>query len=139
MSGLVKLECARDGEVAEVIFISPSDAPPYELKVFRGDGSEASYPGDNLFACLLNLRRELEGQGLLLCCQGARRDVTNSGMQAQMTGGRFIYTFDAGSRKVNEETVDILAPARLDEVVTVEEQRVAIFDFLGIAARGQDG
>ncbi|MEV4500971.1 hypothetical protein [Streptomyces klenkii] len=139
MSGPVSIECARNGEVVETVFVEPSDTHPYRLKTFRSGGSHEGvvYSGDNLFSCLLGFRRDLERDGLLLCCQGARRDVTNSGMQAQMTGGRFVYTFDSVSKKVNDETVDILSPALPAEVVGVDEQRAAIFDFFGIPDRGR--
>ncbi|MBT2383504.1 hypothetical protein [Streptomyces sp. ISL-11] len=139
MSGSVAIDCVRDGRVLESIEVKASSEPPYELAVRRDGGDEVVYPGDNLFACLINLRRDLERDGILLCCQGARRDVINSGLQAQMTGGRFVYTSNALSRTVNEETVDILAPARPDEVVTVAEQRAAIFDFFGISDRSGEG
>ncbi|GGX68664.1 hypothetical protein [Streptomyces hiroshimensis] len=134
MSARVKVGCVRNGELVEVVSVEPSDARPCRLTVFRGGdgGHGVVYSGDNLFACLLALRRDLERDGLLLCCQGARRDVTSSGMQAQMAGGRYVYKFDRASRTVNEETVDILAPAGPEDVVSVEEQRAAIFDFYGI-------
>ncbi|MFE1174373.1 hypothetical protein [Streptomyces sp. NPDC058773] len=59
-------------------------------------------------------------------------------MQAQMEGGRFPYTFDAASGRVNKEVVDIFAPAKLEEVVTTAVQRAAIFDFYGIEDRGEE-
>ncbi|MGW2601711.1 hypothetical protein [Streptomyces klenkii] len=139
MSGAVRIDCARGGEIVETVEVVPSGSPPYSLTVYRGESDGAIYPGDNLFACLLGFRQDIEREGLVACCQGARRNVTNSGMQAQMTGGRFVYTFDREARTVNEETVDILAPARPEEVVTVAEQRAAIFDFFGIRDRGGEG
>ncbi|MEU1813581.1 hypothetical protein [Streptomyces roseifaciens] len=139
MSARVRIACARNGHVVEVVYVEPSEAHPYRLTVFRGEDDREGvvYSGDNLFACLLEFRRDLGQDELLLCCQGARRDVTNSGMQAQMTGGRYIYTFNRESRTVNEETVDILAPASPEDVVSVEEQRAAIFEFYGIRDRSR--
>ncbi|MEU7045441.1 hypothetical protein AB0A77_30900 [Streptomyces varsoviensis] len=132
----IVLDAVKSGGGVEKVTLEPASRPPYELDVTRAGRGRRSFAADNLFACLLGARRELEGDGLLLCCQGARLDVTNSGMQAQMTGGRFVYTFDPSSRVVNDETVDIFAPADADQVATVEDQRKAIYAFFGIGGRG---
>ncbi|MGW3008019.1 hypothetical protein ACWC9R_04140 [Streptomyces sp. NPDC001219] len=88
--------------------------------------------------CLRKLRKELEGEGLLLCCQGDRPDVTLSGMQGQREGGRYSFTFEEESGRMKTETVDIFAPATRDEVVTTAVRRAAIFAFHGIEDRGDE-
>lgn len=125
---------SQDGEYQEIT-VQPSSRSPYELRVTREGHSEITYAGETLFSCLLDARRDLERDGLLLCCQGARWNVTTSGMQSQMTGGRFAYIFDAATHTIDEDPVDIFAPARLEDVTTVENQRKAIFDFFGIQDR----
>ncbi|WP_367136262.1 MULTISPECIES: hypothetical protein [Streptomyces] len=121
--------------MVEVVAVEAGAAPPYRLTTVRGTGGPVVYSGHSLFACLLEFRKDLERDELLLCCQGARPDVINSGMQSQMTGGRFVYTADLEARRVNDEMVDILAPARPGDVVTVAEQRAATFAFFGIRDR----
>lgn len=64
--------------------------------------------------------------------RGGSPDVTPSGLLNGMSGGRRVYTFVPGAGRVDEETVDIFAPARADQVVTVEEQRVAVFRLHGL-------
>ncbi|MFD5319545.1 hypothetical protein [Streptomyces sp. NPDC127098] len=116
-----------------VVFV---DRPPYRITAARESGVVRSYAGSNLFVCLTKLRKDLDAEGLLLCCQGARADVTLSGMEAQMTGGRFVYTFTPGARRVNQETVDIFAPAPAGIVVGPAEQRAAILAFHGLPDTG---
>ncbi|MEX2981617.1 hypothetical protein [Streptomyces sp. C36] len=138
MTEWTMLEAVREDGSIESVRVCSSDTPPYGLRVAREGRPEEVYSEGDLFACLLAARRDLEHGGLLLCCQGARSDVTSSGMQSQMTGGRFVYTFDTAARTVSEETVDILAPARPDEIVTVAEQRAAVFAFYGIEDHGRE-
>ncbi|WP_449478392.1 hypothetical protein [Streptomyces abikoensis] len=135
VDAVVTLECVQGGEVVEVVTVMADNVSPCQLAAVRGNGATVAYSGHSLFACLLEFRKDLERDGLLLCCQGARRDVVNSGMQSQMSGGRLVYTVDMGARRVNDETVDILAPARPEDVVTVAQQRAAIFAFFGIHDR----
>ncbi|MCZ4103432.1 MULTISPECIES: hypothetical protein [Streptomyces] len=114
-----------------------SDTRPYVLRVTRnGAVTHAEHTGDNLFVCLLDARRELEKHGLLLCCQGARPDVSTSGMESQMTDGRFVYELlSEPSRSVSTERIDIFAPAEPSQVVTVAAQRAAVMDFFGLTDR----
>ncbi|MEU8545569.1 hypothetical protein AB0C81_00940 [Streptomyces roseoverticillatus] len=136
MNPSVRLECARDGAVVETVLVAPDDSYPYSLTVCRASGEEVVYSGESLLACLVSFRKVLEQEGLLLCCQGARSDVTSSGMQSQMTGSRWVYVFDREERKLSGEVVDILAPAGPEEAVTVAEQRAELFRFLGIPDPG---
>ena len=131
---------AEDGSGRrEYVDISVTGEHPYELTLHRSKVPAEQFQGDNLFACLLLLRKRLEADGLLLCCQGARLDVTNSGMQKQMTGGKYVYTFNPETRTVNQDTVYILDPAPYGKVSTVAEQRAAIFALFGLEDRKGDG
>ncbi|MFI9212343.1 hypothetical protein ACIGW7_30005 [Streptomyces sp. NPDC053253] len=97
-----------------------------------------SFSGSNLFKCLLDARTDLEAEGLLLCCQGARPDVFPSGMQQQMDNGRFAAVLSRSAEE--EEIVDIFAAAEPSQVDSVEGQRVAVYQFfnLPISAAGGD-
>ncbi|WP_367125675.1 hypothetical protein [Streptomyces phytohabitans] len=103
-----------------------------ELTLSRPGVPSEVHAGVSLFGCLLGVRETLEAEGLLLCCQGARPDVTTSGMQSQMPDSRHAYTFDLESRTVNTEMVDILAPAPFSSVATISEQRAAIFALFNV-------
>ena len=133
MTEQVLLEAVGEDGRTETVRIDFSETPPYVLRVRRGAGdTSATYEANDLFAALINLRLALEAEGLLLCCQGARVDVTSSGMEKQ-AGGRHVFPFTLETRQVHHErSVDIFAPAAPDEVVTVEEQRKAIFALHGL-------
>ncbi|MGK5546985.1 hypothetical protein ACSNOH_19960 [Streptomyces sp. URMC 127] len=122
--------------MVETVLVAPNGSYPYSLTVCRESGEEAVYSGESLLGCLISFRKVLEQEGLLLCCQGARSDVTSSGMQSQMTGSRWVYVFDREERKLSGEVVDVLAPAGPEEAVTVAEQRAELFGFLGIPDPG---
>ncbi|TDC61606.1 hypothetical protein E1258_11050 [Micromonospora sp. KC207] len=88
--------------------------------------------GEDLLVCLVNVRQQLEADGLNLCCQGARPDVWPSGQLRQFTNGRFGYILASPSIGRAPETVDLFAPADVGEIGTVEEQRAAVFRFHGL-------
>lgn len=88
--------------------------------------------GEDLLVCLVGIRRQLEVDGLKLCCQGARRDVWPSGQLRQFTNGRFGYVLASAPVGEMLETVDLFAPADASEIGTVEEQREAVFRFHGL-------
>ncbi|MDT0270517.1 hypothetical protein RM844_30020 [Streptomyces sp. DSM 44915] len=129
----VTLDAVRADSSSETLVLDYPSAPPYVVRVWRGtDPDPASYPATDLFAALLQLRLDLEADGLLLCCQGARGDVTSSGMERQ-AGGHQVFPFTPATREVRHaEAVDIFAPAAPDQVVTVEEQRRAVFALHGL-------
>lgn len=97
------------------------------LRMRLSGGEWRSFSGSNLFKCLLGARADLEKEGLLLCCQGARPDVFPSGMQQQMENGRFGTVLTPSSEK--REVVDIFGAAEPSQVASVEVQRVAVYRF----------
>lgn len=105
---------------------------PHRIACTRESDIRTEFEAGNFFRCLSLFREELEKEGLLLCCQGARLDITLSGMQAQMSDGLYAYTFDPRNRTVNQAEVYILDPAPYSEVGTVEEQRQAIYALHGL-------
>jgi hypothetical protein len=120
---------------AENVSITVTGERPYELTLSREDQPAERFGGDNLFPCLLSVRERLEADGLLLCCQGARLDVTNTGLLKQMTDGKYVYTFDPDARTINEETVYALDPAPFEIVGSVAAHRSAIFALFGLRDR----
>lgn len=92
---------------------------------------------DDYLSCLIAIREHLEEQGRLLCCQGARPNVWPSGMLRQFDNGRQAYILDPDRRGAEFEVVDIFAPAPAEMVVSLLEQRKAVFAFNGLPWRGE--
>ncbi|GAB3119345.1 hypothetical protein GCM10027160_33200 [Streptomyces calidiresistens] len=135
MERIVSTTVGRTG-IEEVITLEIREGPPSGITAYREGRPGVEYTADDLTLCLLGLRRELEREGLLLCCQGARRDAVTSGSLKQMTNGWYVYIANPESGTVNPEPVDILAPADPIEVATCDEQRAAVFAFHGLRDRG---
>ncbi|MFF2775617.1 hypothetical protein ACFVU3_11980 [Streptomyces sp. NPDC058052] len=89
------------------------------------DGALTEISGTDYLDCLLQIRRRLERDGRLLCCQGARSGVHPSGQLRQFTHGREAYLDFFDVRGTGPETVDIFAPAPPEDVVTLDAQRAA--------------
>jgi hypothetical protein len=104
--------------------------PPWRLELAVA-GREYTAEFDDLFDCLLAIRRELERDGGRVCCLGARPDVWPSGMARQMAGGRKAYRHHPGRRPTRADLVDVFDPADCAEVVTVAEQEDAMRSLRG--------
>jgi hypothetical protein len=103
-----------------------STPPSIVRAVLIDEDFERTYQEIDLLECLKAFRRDLEGMGMLLCCQGARVNVLSSGMVRQMTDGRLAYSLQAGKEASDDDLVDIFAPADCSDVVTLEEQLAAL-------------
>ncbi|MEV6348958.1 hypothetical protein [Actinoplanes sp. NPDC051851] len=106
------------------------------ILVVRGEAAAEAFSGFDLLACLVALRRRLEERDLLLCCQGARRDVWPSGQLASFSDGRQGYL--RGVPRESEGSppvVDLLDPAPPGLVVTVDEQLRHLADLDRVAVR----
>jgi hypothetical protein len=103
--------------------------PPWAVRFVLADGSVVESGGADLFSALETVRRRLEAEGMLVCCQGARPDVFPSGMARQMGGGRRAYRLRRDGPMGFEDLVDVFEPADRDEVVTVDEQCAAVHRF----------
>jgi hypothetical protein len=87
----------------------------------RGEGSD-------LFEALAAVRRVLEDSGVMIACNGSRKEVFPSQMLRQASGGRFAYLLTIPRSAARPETVDIFAPApESAELALVDDQR-AWFD-----------
>jgi len=84
--------------------------------------------GPDVFEALVAARRVLEQHGILLGCNGSRRDTFPSPMLRQADRGRHAYVCTLPRRSTRPEVVDVREPAPdLRLVTTVDEQR-AWFD-----------
>ncbi|UNZ17797.1 hypothetical protein [Streptomyces sp. 891-h] len=128
----VTLATQNSSGVTESLRIELLGMHPHRLACTREDGRRKEYEAGNFFRCLALAREDLEKEGLLLCCQGGRKDVTLSGSQIQMRDGLYAYTFDPHTRAVSQEEVYILDPAPFASVGTVEQQRQAVLALHGL-------
>src|SRR5207244_9009274 len=85
----IRVVGASGSRVANVAFGTVADQ--CHLTVTLDDGRTVSADASDYFESLLLVRRELEHDGLLVCCQGARRDVWPSGMARDMGAGLEAY------------------------------------------------
>ena len=126
---LVAINSAGTELELEIAAIAGEDSV---LTVCGFEPEPQTFRGNNLFVCLMDLRLNLEAEGYLLCCNGARPDVFPSGTLQQTTHGRHAYVLSRGRELSDDDIVDILGPAPRSQVVTVEAQREAVLSFFKI-------
>lgn len=130
---VLSLTAASDDGRREEIDLEVDDSGTPSIKLVRANRMTSVHQGGDLFECLKGLRRHLEVEGLLVCCQGSRPTVFPSGMGRQMSNGRLAYPLRRDPPLTDADLVDIFAPAKLSEVGTVEDQRRAVMEFFGFS------
>ncbi len=85
-------------------------------------GQHRSYESHNAFRALIELRKDLEAEGKLLLCGGARIDAWPVGMASNMGDGRYAYKLQIGRTPAVTDLVDIFAPAEACDVGTLQQQ-----------------
>lgn len=123
---------SRGVEVPVVLLLPSESDACIQMSVEGGPIQE--FRGSDFFGCLIDARLVLESRGLLLCCQGARSDVFPSGMQRQMGLGRVARLLTRDVDRQGE--VDIFAAAKPHEVVSVQRQKVAVYEFFNLSLPG---
>ena len=78
--------------------------------------------GHDYFACLINLRIELEKQKYYPLCNGARRDISCGGMLRESSEGCLAYVIRFGEFCDQEDSVDVFEYAEPNSVVSVSGQ-----------------
>jgi len=134
----IVVPAARRGEpVTSRVRFAAGDVFVVEVKV--GGDLEVRGEGPDLFEALASARRSLEADGVVLACNGARRDVFPSAMQRQAAGGRYAYVLEMPRAASRPPVVDIFALApEASVLVTVDEQR-EWFDRWRQAGPGEGG
>lgn len=103
----------------------------YRVEIVLGERVVVGTGGD-CFDALIEARRHLESQGVLVCVEGARKDVWPSGMARSMGGGRKAYRMTLGKQALKSDLVDIFAEAQTPSSIADQEAyRRAWFDSLG--------
>jgi hypothetical protein len=95
----------------------------FRLTCEAPDGRRWISEARNVFDCLLRLRFQVEKAGLLICCNGARRDAWAYGMAGDMGRGWQVYLLEGFPKEgVRAPLVATLDAASPEQVVTVKEQ-----------------
>ena len=123
----VALPAVRAGKrVASRVRFAAGDVCVVEAAV--GGDPDVRGEGPDLFEALASVRRVLEASGVMIACNGSRKDVFPSQMLRQASGGRFAYVLTIPRSAARPQTVDIFAPApEFAELASVDGQR-AWFD-----------
>ena len=89
-------------------------------------------PGDDAFEALERAREQVQSDGWRVGLTGCRLDARPSGMARDMGSGLRVYIFSAGSRPTAGDLADTFAPADLELVGDVTEQRARIQALTGM-------
>jgi hypothetical protein len=92
-----------------------------ELRVESEVTGPIRVSGSDLFDALDAVRRSLESEAFLLCCNGARLDAYPSAMSRDMGKGLKVYISQVG--KPGGELVDTLDAAPFERIATVDDQK----------------
>lgn len=98
-----------------------SDAP-WWLSLVGPDGVKFDATGVDLYDCLKQIRRQTEPSGILLCCNGARRNARPSGFYGSTLGAVVVYQHHRWRAAMPWELVDIFGYAPPRKIATVEDQ-----------------
>ncbi|MGL5879620.1 MAG: hypothetical protein ACRC2V_17840, partial [Xenococcaceae cyanobacterium] len=113
--------CNRTIHEGEIILTG--DYPNCGFLFTSSINQDIEVKGHDYFACLINLRIELEKQNYYPLCNGARRDVSCEGMLRESSGGCLGRTVKLGKYRHLEHDVYIFDYAEPDLVVSVSEQK----------------
>jgi hypothetical protein len=98
-----------------------AESPPWWIECDYDPIVDHRFTADNLFACLVELRRALEAVNCRILCNGSRVDTRLSNMALQ-SGGTHVYLLRLGIRPSLDESLDILAPSAAETIGTIAEQ-----------------
>ncbi|HEV3462288.1 MAG TPA: hypothetical protein VG413_09610 [Candidatus Dormibacteraeota bacterium] len=96
----------------------------YRLELAAPEIGIRSADASDVFECMCQLRARFDREGIRLCCNGARLNVWPSGMARDMGGGLRAYVLEVGRRASIDDLVDIFDSAPIEDIATVEEQRL---------------
>jgi hypothetical protein len=117
---LVPLIGGADSETAELIESEGTDTCSLACN-YRGKSIEAH--AADFFEALVELRKELEKEGLLLLCYGASLNVYPSRMSREMAAGRAAYKATLGKQARREHLVQIFEQGPDIIPTSVQRQR----------------
>ena len=92
--------------------------PHYRIELLLGHDLFTATAMD-VFESLVRLRNQLEPHGWLIAVQGARRDTFPSGTLRDMGGGSQVYVLRPGRQTSEDDVVETLADAEVEQLGTV--------------------
>ena len=95
----------------------------YQIK-FELDNVIIWSEGENYFDALINLRKKLEVDNIMLLCKGCSRNVYPSPMILSMGDAIEAYELSIGKQAHTSDLVNIFEPCRHDEYASIEEQYI---------------
>jgi hypothetical protein len=113
----------KDGTIIQGRFLTDEESKGCRLVLCFGDRSITKEALDT-FEALVQIRRDLEAEGMQVFCYGACKDVRPSGMSRSMGGGFRAYRHVFGRRTSCDEMVHILESGPDIVPVTVNEQQL---------------
>ncbi|MEG3628475.1 hypothetical protein [Streptomyces poriticola] len=112
---------ARTPAGAQEWIVHSSEDEPWTIRAVAPDGRSFEADGADLFLALQEVRRQIEQQGVLLCCNGARANARPSPL-ASASGGGMVYLLPSARNPGPEDLVPLLSPAPARHVSPVAEQ-----------------
>ncbi|MEM7225435.1 MAG: hypothetical protein AAF495_20835 [Pseudomonadota bacterium] len=97
--------------------------PDYRINVEIPDLLHQSFEANDVFECLIKLRRLIEPMGWRVLCNGARKDAYPSGMARDMGGGFGLYVLVLGRHALTKHLISTFDPCAAHQVGTIEEQK----------------
>jgi hypothetical protein len=94
-----------------------------DIQLTSSTGQQWRARGGDAFTALMEVRAQVEHDGYLVGCNGARRNAWASGMQRDMGEGLVCYLLTLGEHESRPPTVHTLDPAPVEELSTVADQR----------------
>ncbi|MFC7241782.1 hypothetical protein ACFQO7_04725 [Catellatospora aurea] len=95
---------------------------PWRLSLVGPEGVRFDAFGVDLYDCLKQIRRQTEPTGVLLCCNGARRNARPSGFYGSSLGAIAVYRHHRWRAAMPWDLVGIFGYAPPRKIATVEEQ-----------------
>lgn len=100
-----------------------SESEPWCIELICSSFEKEKYDGDDLFEALIKMRKKLEEKDMLILCNGAKKNISPSGMSRSMGGGRKASYIEIGSPVKSGNLVDIFDYAERNKVVSVLKQK----------------
>lgn len=111
-----------DGTLTKALIVI-SELTPCRLDFECSEWERQRFCADDLHGAFVDLRSWLDGLGVKLLCNGARVDVTPSGMSRGMSGGRKAYIIRLGKPSLSSDLVDVFEYAEPEKIGTVQQQK----------------
>lgn len=106
----------------EIWRVEYSVGEPWRLSLVDPDESRLDATGNDLYDCLKQIRRQTDPVGILLCCNGARKNVRPSGFLSSSLGAISVYKIHRWRASMPWDLVDLFAYAPPRQIATLEEQ-----------------